>query len=220
MLLRNPADYKGGFWVSCRIDGEVHVTTSTEPEAFAVAKKENLSGLLKLSLDRSEPDLTEPYLRFDIDLWSYNKPTLLIRHKTTNVGDLVVEDLKVYHMMDFDIGGPMSYKDDVGLFDVETGLMRVFDTSSIGVALSSRPAPQGWEIAPPTQLRIDPDCRDLRNNREFGPMDIATALQWNLGDLKPDEAKTVDLAIVATASLDELDTLMKEAWKLFKRKVR
>jgi hypothetical protein len=202
------------------MDGEVHVTTSTEPDAFVVAEKENRSGRLKLSLNRSEPDLTDPFLRFDIDLWSYNKPTMLMRHKTTNVGDLMVEDLKVYHMMDFDIGGPMSYKDDMGSYDVDAGLMRVFDNSDVGVALSSRPAPEGWEIAPPTQLRIDPDYRDLRNNHEFGPMDIATALQWNLGDLKPDETRTVDLAIVATASLDELGTLMEESWKLFKKKVR
>ncbi|TFG06572.1 hypothetical protein EU522_01485 [Candidatus Thorarchaeota archaeon] len=175
---------------------------------------------MKLTLDYREPEQVESCLGFDIDIWSHNKPILLMRHTTTNVSTKEVEELKVYHMMDFDIGGPSSYKDDIGAFSKEKGIMYAFDESSLSVALASRPNPDGWEISPPIHLRLDETNNDLNNNLQNGPRDIATAIQWNLGDLKPNKSAVVEIALVATTSQDELEALVAEAWRLFDKKVR
>lgn len=175
---------------------------------------------MKLVLDYREPGQSESVLRFDIDLWSYNKPILLVRHTTTNVSDKEVEELKVYCMMDFDIGGPSSYRDDVGSFSEEKGIMYVFDESSLGVALASRPDPDGWEISSPTHLRLDEANHDLKNNSQNEPQDIAAATQWNFGELKANRSSTVEVALVAATSKDEYETLIAEAWRLFPKKVR
>ena len=175
---------------------------------------------MKLALDYQETGHVEPFLRFDIDIWSHNKPILLMRHTTANVSEKVVEDLKVYHIMDFDIGGPSSYKDDIGSFSKEKGIMYAYDESSLSVAVASRPNPDGWEISPPTHLRLDETNHDLNNNPQNGPRDIATAIQWNLGELEPKKSAVVEVALVAASSQDELEALIAESWRLFDKKVR
>ncbi|NHJ14595.1 MAG: hypothetical protein EAX95_13025 [Candidatus Thorarchaeota archaeon] len=143
-----------------------------------------------------------------------------MRHRTTNVSNKEVEELRVYNMMDFDIGGPTSYKDDIGSFDGKAGIMYAYDESFLGVALTSRPNPDGWEISPPTHLKLDEANYDLKNNLQNGPRDIATAVQWNMGNLKPRENAVVEMALVAATSWDDLKTLTAEAWRLFEKKVR
>jgi hypothetical protein len=145
---------------------------------------------------------------------------MLIRHKTTNVAEQVINSLKLFEFMDFDIGGPASYKDDKGVYNPETSLMLVYDGNPLLVAVASRPKPDRWEISPPTKLQISEDSPDLRNNLELGPMDVATGLQWNHGDLNPGDSKSVDIIIASATSLEEVKALIPEGWKLFDRKIR
>jgi hypothetical protein len=51
-------------------------------------------------------------------------------------------------------------------------------------------------------------------------MDVATGLQWNLGNLNPGESKSVDTIIASAISLEEVKALIPEGWKLFDRKIR
>ncbi len=155
-----------------------------------------------------------------IKVWSHNKPIMLIRHRSTNVTNKTIEDLKIYNFMDFDLGGPASYKDDQAVYDPDSGIMRVFDGNPLHVALASRPKPDHWEISPPTKLRINEETRDLKNNLELGPKDVATGLQWNLGNLEPSESKTVDIVLTSATSLEEVKTLIPQGWSLFDKKIR
>ncbi len=143
-----------------------------------------------------------------------------MRHKTANIGASRVEDLKLHSFFDFDIGGPTSYKDDIGVYDPERGVIMAYDGTRLFVAMTSRPQPDRWEISTPLKLKVTPNRRDLKNNLELGPKDIATGLQWNLGNIEPGESKSVDIVLVSAVSQDETSKLLESAWKLFARKIR
>jgi hypothetical protein len=185
-----------------------------------VAEKKQEKGRLRLKLNHTPQDFEEPVVTFRLDLWSYNKPVLLFRHTTTNISSSQVQDLKVYSIFDFDIGGPMSYKDDLGVYDHENGSVIAYDESQVFVATSSRPKPDGWEISSPLKVKVESDNRDLKNYPEIGPMDIATALQCNLGNLQPGDSRSVDFVLASTHGLDEVRRLLDDSWGFFKKKIR
>jgi hypothetical protein len=220
LLLRNPAGYKGGFWQTYYVDDLFCMAASTENDSFSMVCEATRKGMLDVSLIHSPLLDGVPAIRIDLQVWSHNKPIMLIRHKTTNVAEQVINSLKLFEFMDFDIGGPASYKDDKGVYNPETSLMLVYDGNPLLVAVASRPKPDRWEISPPTKLQISEDSPDLRNNLELGPMDVATGLQWNHGDLNPGDSKSVDIIIASATSLEEVKALIPEGWKLFDRKIR
>lgn len=220
LLLKNPADYKGGFWTSYVGDGAVSVVESTEPKSITVETSRKDKGNLRLKLNHTPQDAEAPVVKFDLQFWSYNYPALLVRHSTMNVSSHPIGDLKVYSIFDFDIGGPMSYKDDQGLYDQENGIIMAFDETNLVVAMSSKPKPDGWEISYPLRLKIEEAARDLKKNFEAGPKDIAIALQSNVGDLSPGESGSVDFVIASAQNQDEVRSLIDESWGFFNKKIR
>ena len=98
--------------------------------------------------------------------------------------------------------------------------MLVYDGNPLHVALASRPKADRWEISTPVKLRIDEESRDLKNNLELGPQDVATGLQWNLGDIEPNESKTVDIVLTSATNLEQVKTLIPQGWSLFDKKIR
>ncbi|MHA2023082.1 MAG: hypothetical protein ACTSWQ_05420, partial [Candidatus Thorarchaeota archaeon] len=88
------------------------------------------------------------------------------------------------------------------------------------VAMASEPKPDAWEIGSPIKLKPSSENRDLKKNLELGPKDIATGLQWNQGNIEPNETKTVDIVLVCSTNLDEAKALIKDSWELFKKKIR
>ena len=220
LLLRNPADTKGGFWLTYLVDGVLYSVSSTEKETISIVSKESEKGGVRIVLDHKPIGCDSPIARFDIKVWSHNIPIMLIRHKVTNLSDKILEDMKLYNLMDFDIGGPLSYKDDVGIYEESVGLMSACDNNPLCVAMTSKPVPDAWEIASPIKLKVTRENRDLRKNLEFGPKDIATGLQWNHGNLEPNESKTVDMVLACSTNLVEAKALIKNAWERFEKKMR
>jgi hypothetical protein len=193
---------------------------STEADTIAVVERKQKKGSLSLVMNHTPPEFEVPVVTFTLDMWSYNKPVLLLRHTTTNVSSSMVQDLKVYSIFDFDIGGPMSYKDDMGKYDKKNGIVIAYDESQLSVAMASQPSPDGWEISSPLKLKVESDKRDLKNNPEAGPKDIATGLQCNLGDLKPGDSSSVNLVLASAQGLDEVRSLIDMSWGFFNRKIR
>ena len=220
LLLRNPAGYKGGFWQTYYVDDMFCMAASTENDSFSMVSEATRKGMLDVSLTHSPLLDGVPAIRIDLQVWSYNKPFMLLRHKTTNISGQIINDVKLFEFMDFDVGGPASYKDDKGVYDPETGLMLVYDGNPLLVGVVSRPEPDRWEISRPTKLKISEEIPDLRNNLKLGPMDIATGLQWNLGNLIPGESKSIDILMASATSLEEVKALIPEGWKQFSRKMR
>ncbi|MHA1636896.1 MAG: hypothetical protein ACTSUB_02670, partial [Candidatus Thorarchaeota archaeon] len=145
---------------------------------------------------------------------------MLWRHSIKNVSERVLEDLKVYTFMDFDIGGPRSYKDDMGKYYPEEKIMVLWDDNKLFVVMNSRPEPNRWEISAPFELTIKEEHRDLGNILEHDPGDIAAGLQWNMGDLQPGISATVDVVITAAVSLDEAKKYIPLGWQLFGTKIQ
>ncbi|MFW9907830.1 MAG: hypothetical protein ACFFEF_04585 [Candidatus Thorarchaeota archaeon] len=220
MLLRNPADYKGGFWLTYVVDNIVYKASSTESSTISLASQESGIGGLHLVLSHSPSESDSLKVKLDIKVWSHNTPILLVRHSATNLSKVPIEEMKLYYIMDLDVGGPASYKDDVGTYDPDSGIMCVRDNNPLCVVMTSRPKPDAWEISSPTQIRIDEESTDLSKNLTYGPKDIATALQWNIGNLIPDQSSVVDVVLIASDSLEGAKSLLPSAWELIKKKIR
>lgn len=202
------------------VDEVFCMAASTENESFSLVNKHTGKGMLEVSLSHSPLLDGVPVIRTHLQVWSHNKPIMLIRHRTTNVAEQTIKTLKLYEFMDFDVGGPASYKDDKGVYDQGSGLMLVYDGNPLHVAIASRPQPDRWEISPPTKLVVSEEFPDLQKNLEVGPMDVATGLQWNLGNLIPGDSSVVDIVIVSATSLEEIKALIPEGWRLFDKKIQ
>ena len=195
LMLRNPADTKGGFWLTYLVDGVLYEVSSTERETISIDSKESEKGRVRIVLNHKPVGSGSPIAKFDIEVWSYNKPIMLIRHRITNLSDKIIEDMKLYNFMDFDVGGPSSYKDDIGVYEEETGLISACDDNPLCVVMASKPVSYAWEIASPLKLKVNNENRDLKKNLELGPGDIAT-------------------------NLDEARALIKDGWERFEKKIR
>ena len=202
------------------MEGIFCMAASTENESFSMEKEAHGKGMLDVTLSHSPLLDGVPTVRTHIQVWSHNKPIMLFRHQTTNVSEQAINDVKLFKFTDFDVGGPASYKDDKGVYDPEANLMMVYDGNPLLVALTARPGPDRWEIAPPTKLMISEEYPDLQNNLELGPTDVAVGLQWNLGNLRPGESRSVDIILMSATSHEEIKALIPEGWKLFNKKIR
>ena len=221
LLLRNPADYRSGFWVSYMFDGKCIVAESTgELGEFPNPCKEIKGEILNITLQHVPSITRHPVLNYSIDIWSYNKPIMLLRNRISNLSDSEVSDVKLYFFMDFDIGGPRSYKDDYGTYNPDKSMMTLWDENSIFVDMTSNPSPDRWEITHPVKLNILEHHRDLQNNLSLGPKDVASALQWNLGDIDVKESKSIEVVLTAALSSKDAELLIPTAWELFDKKMR
>jgi len=172
---------------------------------------------LRVGLSCSQQEESVPVLELGIELWSYNEPIMLVRCTAINVSTRTVGDMKLYNFMDFDIGGASSYNDDFGSFETDTRTLHVWDNSPVHVLMASRPDPQAWEISTPTRMRLDDSRGQLVNNTLEGPKDIATGLQWNLGNMSPSKSHSVELILASAVKLDEARDLITRGWELFTR---
>ncbi|MBD3159313.1 MAG: hypothetical protein GF309_11035 [Candidatus Lokiarchaeota archaeon] len=220
-LLRNPAGYKSGFWTSFVVDDKVVITESTEEmDVFSIKSIDKKEGSVKVHLGYTSSDEGSLGLDFEVELMTFEKPFMLMRHSTINKSSSRLEDLVVYHFMDFDVGGPKSYKDDIGEYDSNNHMMHLWDENPLHVTLSSSTEPDGWEISPPTKLNIEESNRDLKKNSILGPRDVAVALQWNLGRLEIDEKRTVEALVTAAKTKDEAIARISEAWDWVNQNLR
>jgi len=220
LLLRNPADTKGGFWLTYLVDGVLYEVNPTEKETISIDSKGQEKGRVRIVLHHKPIGCDSPIAKFDIEAWSYNTPIMLIRHRVTNLSDKIIEDMKLYNLMDFDVGGPSSYKDDIGIYEEEMSLISACDDNPLCVAMTSKPKPDAWEITSPIKLKVNSENRDLKKNLEYGPKDIAIGLQWNHGNLDPNESKTVDIVLACSTNLDQAKALINDGWEQFKKKIR
>lgn len=219
LLLRNPANYKAGFWTTLVYDNQPHAISSTEPMNRMTVNAEEEIGRLEV---RSGYNYfgCNPLIELIDTLWSKNKPLLFWRRSIRNACDEVFEDVKTYLLMDFDIGGPNSYKDDSARFDPEKRTMTVWDENLLFVQLTGKPIPSSGEVSSPVKLVVDETNRDIGKFLEMGPRDIMVGLQWDLGNIDCGETATVDMALVSALSLDEVNDLTQEAWSIYDRKMR
>ncbi len=193
---------------------------STEPGKYTPTQVKEEDHMLTVSYRHHPGDDRQSLLETTIKMWSNNQPFLLVRHTSHNISELPIEDLKVYYLNDFDLGGPDSYNDDFGVFNADNGKFTLWDESPVFVKVSSRPKVDAWDVAGPVRLRPSKFRRDLRNNSEIGPTDLATAQQWNLGDLQPGDQRTIDIVIAAGRTDEDSSRALAQAWDMYTKRIR
>ena len=220
LLLKNPADYKSGFWTSYTLDGRIYITESTESKVLHLANHESSKGFLEVVLDHTPNDHDSPVIKYRIKVWSHNRPFALIRFTGTNLTNEEIRDMRIYSFIDFDIGGPKSYKDDIGRFNKTDMRMYLYDDSDLTVAIDSLPKPDLWSVSSPTKLKLSEETRDLDGIEQLGPKDVAVGLQWNIGTIEVGESKSIDLVITAAESPESIKEQLDSGWKIFDEKIQ
>ncbi len=114
-------------------EGERFKANSTEPQTITLVEQRTDGERLKVILQHRPSSFKGPKLQLEIEVWSYEEPILLMRYTARNISGSDIEDLGVYEVMDFDVGGPASYKDDIGEFNPSSGTMHVYDQNGIHV---------------------------------------------------------------------------------------
>ena len=218
--MKNPHNNQGGFWLSYIHNGRVQFARPIEGKTYSQPRVENTRAGAIIEFEHIPRNAKDPVLSQRISLWSRDRPVLLARYACTNLTQSEIEDLRVYGLMDFDLGGPHSYKDDSGSFDEKTGIANLHDDTPLWVTLASRPRPDRWDITAPTRLRLSRNRRDLQQNSACGPQDVAAGLQWNIGTLLPGESRSIDLVISAGESEDCARAEAARAWEMFAEKIR
>ncbi|MGV9103472.1 MAG: hypothetical protein ACOC38_09675 [Promethearchaeia archaeon] len=197
------------------------MTESTEEmDVFKIEKIDEREGSVRVHLKYTSDEMEDLHLDFEVDLWTFEKTFMLMRYTTTNRSSKTLEDFKVYCFMDFDVGGPKSYKDDMGKYDAEKQVMHLWDENPLHVTLSSSSNLDGWEISSPTKLKIQENNRDLKKNTTLGPRDIAGALQWNLGSLETNEKQSVEALVTAAKTKEDAFKRISQAWDWIDRNLR
>ncbi|MFW9907177.1 MAG: hypothetical protein ACFFEF_01270 [Candidatus Thorarchaeota archaeon] len=219
LLLRNPSNYKAGFWTTFVFEGRPHAISSTEPASKMVMSAIKEQGSVHITGEYNSRE-RNPLVRVEDILWSKNVPVLLWRHGVRNTTDQVIKDLRMYLLMDFDLGGPRSYKDDMARYQPETGIMTVWDKTDLFAQIGSMPKPDSWDVSTPVKLTINETIRDLNKNLEIGPRDIVVGLQWNLDDVQPNDKASIDVLLSAGTSLEEVSDSMNGSWNLFDKKMQ
>ncbi len=200
-------------------DGQPHVINSTEPiNKMEITSEKKPGTLFVKSGYRYGGQI--PFVEFEDTLWSRNVPILLWRHNARNASEQSISDLRMYLLMDFDIGGPKSYKDDFGKYDPSTGQLTVWDDSDLFVQMVSRPLPDLWDLSSPVKMKVDEARRDLKGALEIGPRDVVVGLQWNIGEIQPGKSASVDVAMTSAIGLGEVSGLTQDVWDLFDKKMR
>ncbi|MHA1807992.1 MAG: hypothetical protein ACTSX2_10535 [Candidatus Thorarchaeota archaeon] len=198
--------------------GRTKMGRSTEPGKYSPTQIHQEDHVLSVNYEHI-PDQQDSSLKTTVKVWSRDQPFLLLRYNVQNISQVSIEDLKVYHLLDFDLGGPSSHDDDFGVFDSKSGIIDLWDDTPVRVMLASQPRVDAWDVAGPIRLRPSKFRRDLKNRSELGPADIAAAQQWNLGDLQPGDQRTIDIVIAAGRSKDETSSALVKAWEMFTKKI-
>ncbi len=220
VLLSRPADYKGGFWVTYTVNNTRVVWESMSKDGTRLVSSDSHRGRVDVTLEHTPAAHPGPVFRQEVTAWSYDRPVLLARSRLTNISRDTVRDVKTYFLMDLDLGGYESCRDDTATFDTVSAMVHLSDECPVHVLMASRPRASRWDVGSAIRLAVDRDRPDLGNNSQYGPGDVAAALQWDHGDLGPGTTTMVDVAVTAARTYSGALSAVAEAWELSSRELR
>ncbi|MFX0102231.1 MAG: hypothetical protein ACFFCS_21880, partial [Candidatus Hodarchaeota archaeon] len=115
------------------------------------------------------------------------------------------EDVTIYNLYDFDVGGLSLYDTDYAIFDKNLQAIMQHDDKGNYIGFSSL---EGYPVSHyvagnPYELEIDEGNRSLSDEILEGPKDLFIGLEWNLGVLEPDENVTIPIIMATGESKEE-----------------
>ncbi|MFX1521823.1 MAG: hypothetical protein ACFFCD_18110 [Promethearchaeota archaeon] len=112
--------------------------------------------------------------------------------------DSHLADLSLYWLIDLDVEGKESYKDNFARY--EDDVIYQYHKNGIHAGFCSTVKSSRYECNSPYALRIKSNHLSLNNIASRGPADCALGLQWDFGRLMP--KNVINLPIVFAAGTD------------------
>lgn len=125
----------------------------------------------------------------------------MVDYTLTNTSkDSALTDLSLYWLMDLDVEGKESYKDNFARY--EEDVIYQYHKNGVHAGFCSTVKSSRYECNSPYALRIKSNHLNLSNIISRGPADCSIGLQWDFGQLLPQ--KVINLPVVFAAGIDEL----------------
>jgi hypothetical protein len=113
-----------------------------------------------------------------------------------------LNDVSLYWLMDLDIEGKESYKDDYAEYEEKKDVVIQYHKNGVHAGFCSTVKSSKYECNSPYAIRIkSPQHLNLSNIGTRGPEDCALGLQWDFEQLMPQEQ--INLPIVFAAGMNE-----------------
>lgn len=154
---------------------------------------------LKYALEHTKKSKKLP-LTLNITVYFPKSPFFACRYNLINSTDTTVNDLSLYWLVDLDVEGKESYKDNHARYH-EGVIYQYHGVSNVCAGFCSTITPSKYECNSPYAIRIKPHHLDLTNINSRGPADCAIGMQWDFEQLLPQES--IDLPIVFAAGINE-----------------
>jgi hypothetical protein len=157
-----------------------------------------------LRMDENELVLPNPKIIFYVDTYHYpNKPYILMYFAFRNLTGFIINNFKFYQFYDFDIYGQDSHGQDSVNYREDLDVIYQFNSPEgpeksliAGITSSPNQPSSHFEGNKALDILINVNKLDLSDCYQVGPDDCAVAMQWNFGDLKPNEVAIFPVAMV------------------------
>ncbi|MFX1466383.1 MAG: hypothetical protein ACFFA5_07920, partial [Promethearchaeota archaeon] len=140
-------------------------------------------------------------LSLDICVYFPKQPFFIIDYRLKNTSkELSLADLSLYWLIDLDVEGKESYKDNFARYEDDI-IYQYHSDSNVHAGFCSTIKSSRYECNSPYALRIKSHHLNLSNINSRGPADCSIGLQWDYEQLLPKQI--INLPVVFAAGMDE-----------------
>ncbi|MEX2726357.1 MAG: hypothetical protein Q6353_003835 [Candidatus Sigynarchaeum springense] len=223
MLLDTPTEYLCGPWFGFYAGGGFHLFKNCDkefPYTLMNLKAGNMVNRLTVEFHKEIPadakvsgeKSREIKAQFFADVY-YTKMELncIFFYSIKNTCEMPFTGLRLFNLFDFDIGGLSSYDGDSAYFDTRYKAI-VQNNGNVHVGFCSTPEfdVAHYAAGHPYELKIDARHPSLNDIILAGPDDLFSGIEWNLGTLKPGEARTIPVIMAAGEIREEFEENLRK----------
>ncbi len=144
------------------------------------------------------------------------QPFFVVDYTLKNTStDLSLNDLSLYWLIDLDIEGKESYKDNFARY--EEDVIYQYHKNGVHAGFCSTVKSSRYECNSPYALRIKSHHLDLNNIASRGPADCSLGLQWDFGLLMPKKVINLPIAFAAGTNVTNFRSNMEKGIALLKQ---
>ena len=204
-LLDNPLKRVNGLWIKCDMNDSRKIIKSCDywEVVDTTASFAEISGhriRYRETFLQYDPLRNIP-LSLNICVYFPKQPFFIIDYTIKNTSkNSSLADVSLYWLIDLDIEGKESYKDNFARYDDDI-VYQYHSRSNVHAGFCSTIKSSRYECNSPYALRIKSHHLNLGNINSRGPDDCSIGLQWDFGQLSPQ--KTINLPVVFAAGMDK-----------------
>jgi len=140
-------------------------------------------------------------LSLDICVYFPKQPYFVVDYNLKNTSkDYSLSDLSLYWLIDLDVEGKESYKDNFARYEDDM-IYQYHSRTNVHAGFCSTIKSSRYECNSPYALRIKSHHLDLSNIDSRGPADCSIGLQWDFEQLLPKHV--INLPVIFAAGMDK-----------------